>query len=380
LCFLCYRWIMRVSQKLSKRRIARAAAAAAKQNAPTQSTAPPPKPRKKRVPKLAFDVNNANDFVKQMLHEGRYALLLRPEVIGNLTAAQRAETLSLLHEEMTFTPEGDVKAHDEESCHPNIRRPAAGLAHAENVFVDRYPITNEQYKYFLDAGGYESDEYWDEGVFESVTSFVDQTGELGPRYWQHGEFPAGHDDHPVVGINWYEANACARWLGKRLPEGAEWVKTASTPVLGPDGAIHQRKYPWGNSFGEGRANTWSAGVGRTVPVTEFETGASASGAYQFVGNVWEWTRDELMIHHTKPEAGRQYRCKSIRGGAFDTYFECQATCHFESGDDPYARKANIGFRCVVSASELARDVYENVQRTEIDPSQISSDTLVAGVS
>jgi iron(II)-dependent oxidoreductase len=92
-------------------------------------------------------------------------------------------------------------------------------------------------------------------------------------------------------------------------------------------------------------------------VTDFPEGASVGGVYQLIGNVWEWTSSpftgdgnpERQLVLTVP-------LKSLRGGAFDTYFENQATCQFQSGDSPLARKPNIGIRCAVALSDLAAEV------------------------
>jgi formylglycine-generating enzyme required for sulfatase activity len=107
-----------------------------------------------------------------------------------------------------------------------------------------------------------------------------------------------------------------------------------------------------------RANLWGAGSGTLAPVTAFAGGVSVGGAYQLIGNVWEWTTDEFQ-----PQDGSIVRVeggafgsalKSLRGGAFDTYFDSQATCQFQSGDHALARKHNIGFRCALSICDLAQ--------------------------
>ena len=186
---------------------------------------------------------------------------------------------------------------------------------------------------------------------------LNQTGHPGPAFWTNAHFPSGQDQHPIVGVSWYEAAAYARWCGKRLPTNPEWEKTASWPSEIAASNRAQRRFPWGDTLDRTRANLWITGIGGTVPVAEFESGASVGGVYQLVGNVWEWTasnfgafsflEDELILSST---------LKSIRGGAFDTYFESHATCQFESGEDPIARLHNIGFRCAVSLCDLCFDV------------------------
>jgi iron(II)-dependent oxidoreductase len=103
-----------------------------------------------------------------------------------------------------------------------------------------------------------------------------------------------------------------------------------------------------------RANLWGSQIGRVVPVAEFGDGASAGGARQMVGNVWEWLATDFGVWD--PPTLRLETpgpMKSIRGGAFDTYFDNQAACSFQSGENPMARKHNIGFRCALSICDLA---------------------------
>ncbi len=156
-----------------------------------------------------------------------------------------------------------------------------------------------------------------------------------------------------MGISWYEAAAYARWVGKRLPTDAEWVKAGSWPVpLSPTSRI-QRKYPWGDSMDRARCNLWGSGPGCVVAVTDFAQGVSVGGICQLIGNVWEWTSTNFgagALHGG--DFSLPTPMKSMRGGAFDTYFDNQATCQFQSGEKPVARKHNIGFRCAVSMCDL----------------------------
>jgi iron(II)-dependent oxidoreductase len=194
---------------------------------------------------------------------------------------------------------------------------------------------------------------WDEAILPALLDFVDATGHPGPRAWKHGCFEPGKEHHPVVGVSWYEAAAYARWTGKRLPTDAEWAKAASWPVaLGP-GIWLQRKFPWGNSFDEHRANIWGSGHGGTIPVDHCADGVSVGGAYQLIGNDWEWTSGAYG-HAADASVTLPVPMKSIRGGAFDTYFENQATCHFQSGESPINRKHNVGFRLALGACDLAQ--------------------------
>lgn len=304
------------------------------------------------------------DVVEEMFACGRYALLLRPQIAVSLTEDQRAKALTTLEQSMAITPAGEVVLGPIDPALDDGRLSAEELedfrAHVIQVdafYLDRYPVTNRQYQQFVSSGGYEQMTIWEQEAWPAILDLVDQTGHSGPRHWKNGHYERGQDEYPVVGICWYEAAAYARWAGKRLATDAEWVKAGSWPVKVGDAHL-QRKYPWGDTMDRTRANLWGAGTGSLSPVTAFAGGVSVGGAYQLIGNVWEWTTDEFQ-----PQDGSIVRVeggafgsalKSLRGGAYDTYFDSQATCQFQSGDHALARKHNIGFRCALSICDLAQ--------------------------
>jgi iron(II)-dependent oxidoreductase len=305
-----------------------------------------------------LETEETGDLIETMLRHDRYALLLRPQIVANLENEQVKRALAALDQRMALVPDGDVVLKATRFGNNEREQEAAALAdrqvHVESVFLDRYPITNKQYRAFVVAGGYEQISLWDPTVWPAILDFVDSTGHSGPRFWKNGTYPAGQGDHPVVGVSWYEACAFARWVGKRLPTDPEWVKAGSWPVDVPGGKPLQRKHPWGDTMDRVHANLWSSGPGTTVAVSEMN-GSSVGGVYQLIGNVWEWTTsnfgawDQSMRRIETPS-----QMKSIRGGAFDTYFDNQANCQFQSGDSPMARKHNIGFRCALSVCDLGR--------------------------
>jgi iron(II)-dependent oxidoreductase len=130
-------------------------------------------------------------------------------------------------------------------------------------YIDKYEVTNAQYKQFIDATGREAPKYWDDENFNQPDQPV-----VG-----------------VVGVDWYDAVAYAKWAGKRLPTEAEWEKAAR----GTDG----RKYPWGNEWDNQKCNSGADGDGYeyTAPVGSFPDGASPYGVMDMVGNVCEWVAD-----------------------------------------------------------------------------------------
>ncbi|HEY2894524.1 MAG TPA: SUMF1/EgtB/PvdO family nonheme iron enzyme [Pirellulales bacterium] len=292
-------------------------------------------------------------FLDEMLAQSRYAILLRPQLVENLTVEQLDRTRKAFSDAMCLVPEGEVLVRPERPLTVDADGLQAGKTlHLDSYFLDRFPVTNAQYRHFVAAGGYENMAIWDREIWPAVLDFVDRSGHPGPRYWRDGKFSRGEGNQPVVGVSWYEAAAYARWVGKRLATDAEWVKAASWPVSIPGHPLLQRKYPWGESMDRSRANVWGSGPGRAVNVDEFAAGASVGGLQQLIGNVWEWTADALAIDQSQLQPGDKTNLKTLRGGAFDTYFHNQATCHFQSADWAMARKHNIGFRVAISLSDL----------------------------
>jgi len=312
------------------------------------------------TPRMAVDPTDTQGLVEEMLAQGRYALLLRKQVVSNLTDEQFGRAREALSESMALVPEGEVvlgpidqALDDGKLDNDELALHDGKLVRVAALFLDRFPVTNQQFQEFVDGGGYEQMSIWDPHIWPAVLDFVDLSGCHGPRLWKQGRFDHGQEHYPVVGVSWYEAAAYARWVGKRLPTDAEWVKAGSWPVECGSATHAQRKYPWGDAMDLSRANLWGSGRGRTVPVTDFAGGVSVGGVYQLIGNVWEWTSGNFRpSDHPAGELSLSAPLRSIRGGAFDTYLDNQATCQFQSGEDPLQRRHNIGFRCAVGLCDL----------------------------
>ena len=108
--------------------------------------------------------------------------------------------------------------------------------HLESYWLDRYEVTNKQFKEFLEQGGYQKPGYWKHEFqpgrhrlswAEAMALFRDRTGRPGPATWEQGEYPRGQEDYPVSGVSWYEAAAYAEFAGKTLPTIYHWVNAAS---------------------------------------------------------------------------------------------------------------------------------------------------------
>ena len=164
-----------------------------------------------------------------------------------------------------------------------------------DYWIDKYPVTNEKYRVFISAGGYQDQQYWsDDGWKWKTTNNV-----TDPQYWDDPQWNKA--DHPVVGVSYFEAEAYAKWAGKRLPTEQEWEKAAR-------GQEDGREYPWGDEFDKGKCNSAHARVSHTTPVTDYATGVSPYGCYDMVGNVWEWCADWY---------DKKKGLRVIRGGSWD---------------------------------------------------------------
>jgi iron(II)-dependent oxidoreductase len=318
--------------------------------------------------------------VASMLAQDRFAILLRPQLAKRLTADQVEAARGAMLDQMALVPGGTVVLSDEDSWNEDldpdaVRRSRAELPNGsasgdstflvEPVFLDRNTVTNRQYYEFVASGGYTQLALWDQGIWPAVVGFVDRTNYPGPRGWVDGRYLPGEENLPIVGVNWHEASAYARWVGKRLPTDAEWVKAACWPVTIRADRSTQRRFPWGSSMDPDAANLWGNGPGNLVAVDAYPQGRSVGGLNQMVGNVWEWTLGafdlatmiaESMDDQSDPMAHAvtgDVVLKNIRGGAYDTYFDGQATSQFRSGELSISRKHNIGFRCAIGACDLA---------------------------
>lgn len=314
--------------------------------------------------------HNSDAFIDSLLATGRYALLLRPETKRHLSHVDVMRAVRRLDEAMALVPGGRVllgTLAEQSGTLGNMaemdpKLVQRNMVQVEPVYLDRYCVTNEEFQQFVDAGGYEQLELWHEESLPAMLDFVDQTGAPGPRFWSDGQYPSGEGRLPVVGVSWYEACAYARWVGKRLPTDGEWTKAGAWPVEAAPGRIAQRRYPWGESFDIRRAHLYGSGHPGPVAVDKYPGGMSVGGVHQLIGNVWEWTATPLAELGDKTLHVSE-SVMSIRGGAFDTYFENQATCHYQSGESALSRRPNIGFRLVLPIADLEPEAEDGTAVT-----------------
>jgi formylglycine-generating enzyme required for sulfatase activity len=214
--------------------------------------------------------------------------------------------------------------------------------------IGLYPVTNAQYRLFVEGGGYEDSRYWlEEGWF-----WRSENGIVAPEFWDEPMWNSLN--RPVVGVSWYEAMAFASWLAAQLempvclPTEAEWEKAAR----GDDGRI----YPWGDAWDPERANTQETGIGQTSPIGIHPAGASPYGCLDMSGNIWEWTLSLWGQQDARPDFGYPYDPSDgredqntkgkriIRGGSWAASLS-KARIAFRGVADPEARNRFIGFRC-----------------------------------
>ncbi len=177
-------------------------------------------------------------------------------------------------------------------------------ASVEQFWIDKYPVTNRAYRAFVEAERYPA-----------------------PAFWDNADF--NHDDQPVVGVSWQDANAFAEWAGKRLPTEKEWEKAAR----GTDGRI----YPWGNETPDGGLCNHDELVRKTSDVKRYEKNASPFGCRDMAGNVWEWTRDHDKNDHA---------LKIVKGGSWLS-FPMQVACWNQNAVEQREKKDYLGFRCAL---------------------------------
>ncbi len=197
--------------------------------------------------------------------------------------------------------------------------------------LSRYTVTNSQYRVFMDAGGYANRRWWsDEGW-----AWLQQAGVTEPALWQDRRWNVANQ--PVVGVSFWEAQACCRWAGGRLPTEREWEAAAR----GPQGY----EYPWSGRWEDGICNSYEAKLGVTSSVGLFPRSAQAQlGLEDLAGNCWEWC-DDFGFEENKREV---WSPRVLCGGAFDVEgWGLRSTVRFRIV--PQFHEMDIGFRCVLAA-------------------------------
>lgn len=291
-------------------------------------------------------VEPETDPLKRLYQQHRFAVLIQQDECATDKPAHArlcAQAERALEEELALVPEGlaalGTTLNDDPGA-PEIE------VEVPPFLLSIYPVTNARFQQFVDAGCYDDLELWPEEIWPHLIELRDLTGKPGPRFWRNGRHDRNLSDCPVVGVTWYEAQAYAKWVGLRLPTEAEWQMAASWRIKSEADVF--RRFPWGDAMDYQRCNIWGTARGRVAPVDAFPEGAAPNGVRQLIGNIWEWTVSsfEFTDAEGRPIIG-EMPLKAIRGGAFDTYFDAQATSNFRTGQIILGRTHNVGFRCAL---------------------------------
>ena len=192
--------------------------------------------------------------------------------------------------------------------------------------IDKYPVTNRQFKRFMKETGYEPGHRH---------YFL--------KHWKQDEIPAGFENHPVVNVSLEDARAFAKWQGKRLPTIHEWTWAAQ--------GIEPGKFPWGDETGGEYGNFNGS---KTTAVDAHPKGVSPFGCFDMIGNTWEWTESEYSDGRTRfcflkggsfyqPEGSKWY----VLGGPKPSSWVEKFLLMWPGLD----RCSTVGFRCVADSED-----------------------------
>ncbi|MGD1857590.1 MAG: SUMF1/EgtB/PvdO family nonheme iron enzyme [Leptolyngbyaceae cyanobacterium] len=201
--------------------------------------------------------------------------------------------------------------------------------------IDRTPVTCEQYQRFISAGGYQDRQWWCDAGWRWLQS----ANVTQPLYWPAQNLTA-FAQHPVSGVNWYEATAYARFVGKRLPTEAEWA--LATKGL-------ESKLP--SLLASDQLNC-NHRLGYTCPVGASAQSVSDYGCHDLLGNVWEWTQSwfhpypgfQAYPYRGYSEIYFDERHRVLRGGSWATR-SWALRPSFRNWYEPHVRELFMGFRC-----------------------------------
>ncbi|MQA86492.1 MAG: ergothioneine biosynthesis protein EgtB [Streptosporangiales bacterium] len=244
----------------------------------------------------------------------------------------------------------DPWAYDNERPAHNVDLPA--------YWIDTTPVSNRSYLAFVESAAYDDPRWWSPDGWD----WRCRSGKRAPGFWQRegggwlrrrfGSVEPVPMDEPVQHVCWYEADAYARWAGKRLPTEAEWEKAAGwDPATGT-----HRRYPWGNDPPTASHANLGERHHQPAPAAAYPDGASAYGVRQMLGDVWEWTSTDFRgypgftafpyLEYSEVFFGADH--KVLRGGSWATHpVACRTT--FRNWDFPIRRQIFAGFRCARDA-------------------------------
>ena len=294
-------------------------------------------------------LNQARDTLKDTQKRRTHIATLETELISTAESLspEPMSSNTSAHDEMALISAGEFQMGSNDTDTEAHERPVHTV-YIDAFYMDKYPVTNAQYKKFVDANPQWSKPQW----FKNRISRKYHDGDY-LRHWTEDDYPDGKADYPVNWVSWYAAMAYAQWAGKRLPTEAEWEKAAR-------GGLTNQKYPWGHSIDASKAN-FGKNVGETTSVGKYP--ANGYGLYDMVGNLFEWCLDKwdngfyasaspnnpvsdgsivsIIDNFTK---SKEFRV--VRGGSWHTPAQDLRVAK-RNMDMPKLTTSIIGFRCVM---------------------------------
>ncbi len=270
-------------------------------------------------------------FILQLhnLHKNKYLSLITNN-----------KRLNSLNNEMVVIPKGEFLLGNNNLQGIDNESPS-NIVNLDRFYLDKYPVTCYQYREFMETGGYQKQEFWSPEGWK----WLAENPVSHPLYWSDS---SDWHNHPVCGVSYYEAEAYANFIGKRLPTELEWEKAASYDNL----TSKKYLYPWGNENLNSHLCNYNLLVGHTTPVNTYAQGKSSFGCYDMLGNVWEWTNSwftgyqgfKYYPYRGYSEVYFDNKHRVIRGGSWATRpWALRNT--FRNWYNPWIRQILVGFRC-----------------------------------
>ncbi|MCI0698435.1 formylglycine-generating enzyme family protein [candidate division KSB1 bacterium] len=232
-------------------------------------------------------------------------------------------------EGMVYIP-GGVCVMGSENPNPQAHELPARKVSVDRFFMDKYEVTVEQYRQFLEAN----------------------PDSPAPGFWAE---QLQHPKRPVVYVSWHDAATYAQWVGKKLPTEAQWEYAARGGFTGVDGKPRY-KFPWGNEITPDKANydadssrawNWEDAKRYLRDVGSYPP--NAYGLYDMAGNAWEWCADlyDYTIKESQPQKSSKPR-RAMRGSSWANDPD-DLRCSYRYFANPVTRNYNLGFRCAREA-------------------------------